>query len=248
MPRERRIAFISDIHANLEALTAVLDDARTQEVTDFICLGDVVGYNADPCACIALIRELGCVTVCGNHDYYCSDPAVDINDFQDTAASVIEWTRRQLSDADLRWLRSLPLTATTQGITAVHSTLDNPKHWRYVFDAYDAADNFNAQKTRVCFHGHTHVPMIFSRNGDRLIRIPPTSGLLDKGMYFINVGSVGQPRDGIPEASYAIYAARGLMDCNIIFRRVPYDVETAIAKVRRANLPDKLVDRLYSGR
>lgn len=251
MPRAKRYAIISDIHANIEALDAVIADARSQAVDDFICLGDVVGYNAAPSECIQRIRELGCKVVKGNHDHYCSDPSVNLDDFQPNAASVIEWTRRNISEEETRWLHNLPLTAVNMGFTLVHSTLDSPEHFRYAFDNLDAADSFNCQHTRVCFHGHTHVPCIFMRgtgpNKDIIQKFGPTNGLLDHGNYFINVGSVGQPRDGIPKACYLIFTAEGLTKLSIEFRRVDYDIESAVRRIEQAGLPERLITRLYTG-
>ena len=217
MPRPRRYAIISDIHANIEALDAVLADAKAQGVDDIVCLGDVVGYNAAPSQCIRRVRELGCKVVKGNHDHYCSDPSVNLDDFQPNAASVIEWTRRNISEDDTRWLSELPFTATLMGFTIVHSTLDSPEHFRYAFDTLDAADSFNCQRTRVCFHGHT------------------------------NVGSVGQPRDGDPRACYLIYTTEGLTKLSIEFRRVDYDIESAVRRIEEAGLPGRLITRLYTG-
>ncbi len=242
-------AILGDIHANLEALDAVLDDARQQGVTDFYCLGDVVGYNANPHECIAKIRELGCATVRGNHDHYCSHDE-SLEDFQPNAANVIAWTRRLLSDEDEKWLHDLPLSIVMPGITLVHGTLDMPERWGYVFDLLDAEAHFSYQTTPICFHGHTHVPVIFDRYGTAVDRTdPPKTGERMKAAfgrrYFINVGSVGQPRDGDPRSSYVLYRPKTR---EIEFRRVPYDVETAADKVRKAGLPERLAVRLLFGR
>lgn len=249
MLKARRYAIISDIHANIEALDAVIADAKAQAVDTFVCLGDVVGYNAAPGECIRRIRELGCKVVKGNHDHYCSDPNVDLNDFQPNAASVIEWTRRNLSSDDIRWLHDLPLTAKVMGFTIVHSTLDTPDHFRYAFDNRDAKDSFNCQTTRVCFHGHTHVPCIFIKQRDEedILKLGPVSGLLEQGNYFINVGSVGQPRDGVPKACYCIYSVESLSKMAIEFRRVDYDIESAVRRIEAAGLPERLITRLYTG-
>lgn len=244
-------AIISDIHANIEALDAVIADARAQGVEDFVCLGDVVGYNAAPAECIQRIRKLGCKVVKGNHDHYCSDPTVNLDDFQPNAASVIEWTRRNISEDDSHWLRSLPLTATIRGFSIVHSTLDSPEHFRYAFDTLDAADSFNHQHARVCFHGHTHVPCIFRRmpggNNDAILKLNAADGVLDQGNYFINVGSVGQPRDGDPRACYLLFTMEGLTKLSITYRRVDYDVDSAVQRIERAGLPARLINRLYTG-
>ncbi|MDO4527440.1 MAG: metallophosphoesterase family protein [bacterium] len=248
----KRYAIISDIHANIEALEAVIRDAEAMHVDTFVCLGDVVGYNASPSECIRRIRKLGCKVVKGNHDHYCSHPDVDLDDFQPNAASVIEWTRRNISDDDTEWLHNLPLSLKFMGFTLVHSTLDSPGHFRYAFSKEDALDSFLSQGTRVCFHGHTHVPCIFRRRPggetchdiDKLIA---ADGRLDPGNYFINVGSVGQPRDGDPRACYVIFDVHSLNDLEIQFRRVDYDVEAAISHIQEAGLPDRLVQRLYTG-
>lgn len=251
MAKPKRYAIISDIHSNIEALDAVIEDAHAQGVTDFVCLGDVVGYNAAPRECIQRIRELGCKVVKGNHDHYCSDPSVDLDDFQPNAASVIEWTRRNISEEDTRWLYNLPLSAVIMGFTIVHSTLDSPSHFRYAFDKQDAEDSFNYQRTRVCFHGHTHVPCIFRRTtsgaSHGILKLGAANGLLEQGNYFINVGSVGQPRDGIPKACYLIFTAEGMTKLSIEFRRVDYDVDAAVQRIKDAGLPERLINRLYTG-
>lgn len=249
---EARFAILGDVHANLEALQAVLEDARSQSVTGFYCLGDVVGYNANPQECIDIIREIDAVTICGNHDYYCSH-AKSLEDFQPHAAAVIDWTRRQLNQPSVKWLSELPMSRTLfpYSMTLVHGTLDAPELWGYVFDTIDAEAHFTYQQTAVCFHGHTHVPVVFEKRGGDVSRYPaPPSGtrvsLASVGhKYFINVGSVGQPRDEIPQSSYLIFEPRSRI---IEFRRVDYDIETAADKVRRAGLPSRLADRLLVGR
>lgn len=249
MATPRRYAIISDIHANIEALEAVIADATAQHVDEFVCCGDVVGYNAAPAECIHRIRKLGCKVVKGNHDHYCSAPDVNLDDFQPNAASVIEWTRRNISEGDTAWLRELPFTANVMGVTFVHSTLDSPQHFRYAFDRLDAKDSFAYQKTRVCFHGHTHVPCIFRRatSGAEVEKLIPVNGTLESGNYFINVGSVGQPRDGIPQACYLILTMTSVANLAIEFRRVDYDIESAVRRIEAAGLPERLITRLYTG-
>lgn len=237
-------AILGDIHANLEALNVVLDDCRAQGVTDYLCTGDLVGYNACPRECLEAIRSLGCPVVIGNHDFYvCSQQNLD--DFNAAAAQVVEWTREQLSADDLEWLRQLPFTRTATGITIVHSTMDNPGNFGYVFDNLQAEANFTRQMTPLCFHGHTHCPMIYEKQMSGVYRIDPQDFTLPAGRkYFINVGSVGQPRDGDPRATYVIYdpAKR-----QIRFRRLDYDVAAAQARIRAAGLPDRLAERLQFG-
>lgn len=243
---EKKYAILGDIHANSDALRAVIDDARSQSVTDFLCVGDVVGYNADPSTCISLIRDdLAAITIRGNHDHYCSYEE-RLDDFQPLAASVIDWTRRQLSAADAAWLRNLPLQQLHMGLGLVHSTLDMPDRWGYVFDMLDAEAHFNYQSTTLSFHGHTHVPIVFAKQGGEVMRYEPSTFHVALGTkYFINVGSVGQPRDGDPRSSYVIFSPKTR---TIDFRRVAYDVEAAMARNVRANLPDRLAKRLLVGR
>ncbi|MDX9868324.1 MAG: metallophosphoesterase family protein [Kiritimatiellia bacterium] len=241
---DRKYAILGDIHANLEALTAVVGDAREKGVTDFVCVGDVVGYNASPSECIRMIRELGCVTVRGNHDHYCSyDESLD--DFQPLAASVIAWTRRQLSEEDGKWLRDLPYQKACGGFTLVHSTLDMPERWGYVFDTLAAEANFSYQMTALCFHGHTHVPMIYEKQRE-VMRVEPCKVKLAFGQkFFVNVGSVGQPRDADPRSAYVLYCAKTK---EFEFVRVPYDIEAAMEKNLKAGLPERLALRLAQGR
>jgi len=243
---DKRFAILGDIHANSDALAAVIEDARSQSATDFLCVGDIVGYNADPVGCIALVRDqLAAVTVRGNHDHYCSYDE-RLNDFQPLAASVIDWTRRQLSDDDSTWLRQLPLQKAHMGIGLVHSTLDMPDHWGYVFDLLDAEAHFNYQSTTLSFHGHTHVPVVFAKQGGDVMRFEPSTFHAGIGTkYFINVGSVGQPRDGDPRSSYVLFCSKTR---TIEFRRVAYDVEAAMGRNLRAGLPERFVKRLALGR
>ncbi len=243
----RVYAVLGDIHANIDALNAVLDDARAQGVTHFVCVGDVVGYNAAPAACIRAVRdELGCPCVRGNHDHYVSDPGTNLADFHPSAAQVVEWTRSQLAADDVQWLHDLPLQKPVMGFMLVHATLDKPDHWGYVFENQQAEANFSYQYTPLCFHGHTHVPIIYSNEPGGVIHYQPRDFTLELGQrLFINVGSVGQPRDGDPRASYVVYdmAAR-----QIRFRRVAYDVQAAMARNRLAGLPEKCASRLEIGR
>lgn len=243
----RVYAVLGDIHANIDALNAVLDDARAQGVTHFVCVGDVVGYNAAPAACIRAVRdELGCPCVRGNHDHYVSDPGTNLADFHPSAAQVVEWTRSQLAADDVQWLHDLPLQKPVMGFMLVHATLDKPDHWGYVFENQQAEANFSYQYTPLCFHGHTHVPIIYSNEPGGVVHYQPRDFTLELGQrLFINVGSVGQPRDGDPRASYVVY---DMTARQIRFRRVAYDVQAAMARNRLAGLPEKCASRLEIGR
>ena len=239
-----RYAIISDIHANLEALESVLNDARDNKCTHFVCLGDIVGYNANPHECVARIQELDCPIVKGNHDEQASLDESS-RDFNEMAEAAIQWTRDNLTEEDKDWLQDLKLQRQVRDFTIVHATLDTPGQWGYVFNNLDAATSFTYQHTTVCFFGHTHVPMAFIKDEgvqrqqiDKL-RIEPGK------KYFINVGSVGQPRDGDWHAAYCIYH----VDSNLVEqRRLKYDLASAQKKIIEAGLPHMLAERLSVGR
>jgi diadenosine tetraphosphatase ApaH/serine/threonine PP2A family protein phosphatase len=237
-------AIIGDIHGNWEALSAVLKDAHEYGVTHYVCLGDIVGYNANPVECLEKIREINCVSVCGNHDHYCSFDD-DLTGFHPLAADAVDWTRRQLVDEQQKFLADLKLVQRVDNFTIVHSTLDMPEMWGYVFESLEAEASFTYQMTTVCFYGHTHVPMAFEKGtelvGGTYMRIRINLG----HKYLINAGSIGQPRDGDPRAAYVVYHFEKR---EIELRRIPYDVATAQDKIRKAGLPERLAARLAIGR
>jgi predicted phosphodiesterase len=239
-----KYAILGDIHGNWEALSAVLDDAKAQGVSNFVCVGDIVGYNADPRRCLEKIRELECGVVRGNHDHYVShDESLD--DFHPLAANVVDWTRRQLTDEEIAYLRGLRLTRVVGGFSIVHSTMDMPEKWGYVFDTLEAEAHFNYQATSVCFFGHTHVPLAFEKSN----RV--TSSMYQKvrvtmgRKYFVNVGSVGQPRDGDPRCGYVVYDTKNR---EIEIRRLAYDLAKTQEKILKAGLPERLARRLEIGK
>jgi diadenosine tetraphosphatase ApaH/serine/threonine PP2A family protein phosphatase len=211
-----KYAIIADIHAHFGALQAVMRDAEQQGCTHTACLGDSVGYWDKPKECVDIIRAMGMTCVKGNYDEYCSN-ATNLEGFNPPAAEVIRWTRSQLTEDDRHWLRNLPLVANVAGFTLVHGSLKEPAKWGYVFDGLAAAASFTCQKTAVCFFGHTHVPVSFAR--DSVVRGGTYSKLkIEPGRkYFINVGSVGQPRDGNPKAAYV---TQDLEERSIDLRRV----------------------------
>jgi predicted phosphodiesterase len=239
-----RFAIFSDIHANLEAFEAVMADARARKCTDFVCLGDVVGYNANPRECVAQVREMDCPIVKGNHDEQAS-LIESSRDFNEMAEQAIQWTRDNLTEDDKEWLRDLRLQRQVRDFTIVHATLDTPEQWGYVFNNLDAAASFTYQHTTVCFFGHTHVPMAFIRDDGvhrvrmEQLRIEPSK------KYFINVGSVGQPRDADWRAAYCVY---DIENNSVEQRRLKYDVATAQKKIINAGQPHLLADRLAIGR
>ena len=238
-----KIAVVSDIHANWHALEAVLADMPA--VAEVICLGDIVGYNAEPLKCLDFVREKRWPTLVGNHDRACTD--VDILDwFNDDAAKAIEWTVNQLGKERLDWLAGLPdENHIGEEILLVHGS-PRDHIYEYILDVPTAEANLDLIGEQVCFHGHTHVPGIFRREEGTLKHDYAIGGVYKlEGPSLVNPGSVGQPRDGIPDASYAIWdRLAGTFE----FRRVAYDREGAKAAIRASRLPERFADRLDVGK
>ena len=239
-----RYAVIADIHANLDALEVVLADSKEQKCTHYCCVGDVVGYNANPRECLEIVRSMGMPVVKGNHDEYCSSEE-ELDGFNPHAAEAVNWTRKQLTPEDRQWLRDLKYVRLVASFSMVHATLDGPQRWGYVFDKLAAAASFTYQNTSVCFFGHTHVPVAFVR--DSVVRGGTYSKFrVEPGKkYFVNVGAVGQPRDGNPKAGYVVY---DLNEGTIELRRLDYDIPKAQKKIVEAGLPQRLADRLALGK
>ena len=240
-----RFAIFGDIHANLEALNAVLADAKAHGVTHYVCLGDVVGYAANPGECLEIVRSLECPVVQGNHDEQaCAND--DLAGFNPLAQHAIDWTRQQLSTEQKDWLRALKLVRQVRDFTIVHATLDTPQRWGYIFNQLDAEASFNYQHTQLCFYGHTHAPKAYVREGTHVRGQTFESLLIEAGKkYFVNVGSVGQPRDGDWHASYCLYTPA---EQAIQLRRLEYDIWSAQDKILAAGLPQRLADRLALGK
>ena len=240
-----RFAIFGDIHANLEALQAVLADAEANNCTHFVCVGDIVGYNANPHECLEIVRNMECPVVKGNHDEQASI-IEDLEGFNPLAEEAINWTRDNLTDADKEWLRDLRMVRQVRDFTIVHATLDTPGQWGYVFNQLDAGDSFNYQHTNVCFYGHTHSPRAYVKDGSSVKGLPLQRLLLEQNKkYFVNVGSVGQPRDGDWHAAYCIFSPA---EHQIQLRRIEYDINTAQDKIVAAGLPQRLADRLALGK
>lgn len=231
---------ISDIHANLEALTSVLDDAHASGVKRFICLGDIVGYNANPAACVDIIRGLNCAVVKGNHDAYASGDIIP-EGVNGRARASLEWTREQLRPAQLEWLQSLPMSRRVGAMEIVHASMYEPENWHYVVNGIEAILHFHFQQTRVCFFGHIHQQMYFSTEERRTNRDFDKFSLEGDHQYFVNVGSVGQPRSDDKRAEYVIYDT---LEQSVEPRKVEYDIDEACRKIREAGLPEHNALRL----
>lgn len=239
-----RFAIISDIHANQEALEAVQQDIQAMGCTSIACLGDIVGYNASPSECLEIIRTLDCPVVKGTHDEAASSDN-NPEKMNPVAYNALMWTRSQLSEEQKEWLRRLRMVRNVPPFTIVHSTLDQPSLWHYIVNKFDAVSNFNFQFTNICFHGHTHVPKIFVFENGGATEYAANDFCPEPGKkYFINVGSVGQPRDNDWRASYCVFDT----DTNAVyFRRVEYDIAKTQQKILDAGLPPMLAERLGKG-
>ncbi|MCX6639739.1 MAG: metallophosphoesterase family protein [bacterium] len=239
-----KIAFISDIHGNLEALQTALKVIDNRRVDEVICLGDIVGYGANPAECLDLVRSVASRTVLGNHDASVSGQE-GLDYFNDFARAAVTWTQSMLTSDQMEYLRSLPLSLQLEHLHLVHGTPGNPQKWEYIFSSYDAARQFSFICGKVCFVGHSHVPGDYhekwrdhlSSTEDRVTDAPSSRRI-------VNIGSVGQPRDRDPRLCFVVYDTE--MD-HVEFVREEYNVEAAAGKIRRAGLPEFLADRLLWG-
>lgn len=244
-----RIALMSDIHANREAMEAVLADADARGVTDFVLLGDIIGYGPDPAWCVEKTMALvaaGATVVRGNHDQALGDPTVSMNT---VARGVIDWTATVLDDEQKVFLSGLPMSVTLEDRLYVHADASAPGRFHYVTDADAAAAHFAGSTARLSFCGHVHRPALYALGAaGKVTGFTPTRAtsipLLPQRRWLSVVGAVGQPRDGDPAAGYALlHTETG----EICFLKVPYDRDKTIAKIRAAGLPETLAARLSKG-
>ncbi|HOK08515.1 MAG TPA: metallophosphoesterase family protein [Candidatus Hydrogenedens sp.] len=238
-------AIISDIHANAEALKTVLDAIDKEKIERIVCLGDVVGYNASPNECINILKERDIPTILGNHDAV----ACELEEpwgFNAVALPAILWTRRELTEENREWLQRLPDTLNFGDFAAVHGAPKN--HNTYIFTWEDVPPFlyfFEEQNVTLCFYGHTHIPSVISSEGTYSIDEDGTFKLKDGKTYFINPGSVGQPRDGDARASFGILDTETITYRQI---RIEYNIEVTAQQVLEASLHPFLAERLHHGR
>lgn len=242
-----RYAIIADIHANLAAFTAVLVDIEHRgEVDELWCLGDVVGYGPDPHECIVVLSQTNHVCVAGNHDW-AAIGKLDTSEFNPDAAAACRWTAQQLNREDRNYLNQLPQVIQKDDFTLVHGSPRYPI-WEYLLSTSIAEENFAYFKSQFCLVGHSHVPLVFKHSDTGTCSFSQFSssvGLaLAKNRLIINPGAVGQPRDGDPRASYAIYDSESKL---MRLYRVPYDIRATQDKMVKHNLPMRLVNRLSYG-
>lgn len=240
---EEPVAFISDIHANLQALEAVIADIQAQGVREVVCLGDIVGYGGNPTECVNLIRAAGISCVRGNHDAFAGGTTPLPTDSGDLEAAC-QWMRRQLGEDNCRWLGNLPFTFSGDDFDAVHASLHQPERWNYLDIAPAAALHFKHQVKPVSFVGHTHQPKMWIEG----MELPSAEGGIESlrcnRLQVVNIGSVGQPRDEDERACYTIYRRK---EREICWRRVTYDIDGAQRAIIHAGLPPRHATRLELG-
>ena len=241
------IAVFSDIHANLEALQAAFEDMGARHPTLRVCLGDIVGYAANPAQCLDAIRKSGCSVILGNHDEAAATD-IDLGQMREVAKRGIEFARRKLSAEQRNYLAYLPLTLSHGDCQFVHASLNNPEKWNYLMEKSELMQHFRSQTHPFCFCGHTHVPGVWHQNAGGNIKSWLGMGRIEipcGGKTLINVGSVGQPRDLCADACYAVFNPAGRW---VEFRRVKYNIARARRKIDRAGLPAYAGQRLLLGR
>lgn len=244
------IALFADIHANRQAFEACLAHAREQQVDRYAFLGDYVGYGADPEWVVEKVGEFvnqGAIAIVGNHDRAVSDPTLPMNR---NAQIAIAWTRNQLGASARELLDRLPMTVEEGGRLYAHGDASAPSRFVYVVDSDVARHSIESTRAPVTIVGHVHMPAIYSlAQTGKLTLFQPVPGVsipvLRQRRWLMVLGSVGQPRDGNPAASYSIFNTD---TSEVTFLRVPYDIETAAARIREAGLPAPLADRLARGR
>lgn len=244
------IALLTDIHGNREALSACLAHARLMKVDRFVFLGDYVGYGADPAWVVETVAAMvgeGAIALLGNHDAAIEGSDEDMNSL---AREAIHWTRAQLRPEHRAFLSELPLVHEEGNVLYVHANGYAPSGWHYITDAIEAARHFSRVSAHITFCGHVHVPMLYHMSSTAKVGsfTPVTHNeipLLPTRTWLAVIGAVGQPRDGVPAANYAIFDTAHQ---SLRYFRVPYDTATAARKVREAGLPEKLAQRLEQGR
>lgn len=246
-------AILSDVHGNLEALRAVLDDCVCQGAERIMFLGDAVGYGADPGPCIELLRSRAHVMIMGNHDGACAAGS-DIEGLNPHAAEALLWTRHILPPHEISFLTELPMELREDGMLFVHGSPYEPNRWHYILSEHDAERGFSSCRDQLVFVGHTHKPLTCIETGRKRVfggevrRVEldysTTMSLSVNRRYILNAGSVGQPRDHDPRAAYGLYDSSS---STFLVRRVPYDWDEASRKILRNGLPGFLADRIKEG-
>ncbi len=228
----------------------MISDAESGDIQRYVCLGDIVGYNADPAACLDLVQGLDCPVIKGNHDE-AATLTCDLPHFNPLAMKGVEYSRRALKPEKLAYLQCLPMTLGFRGFAVVHATMYQPQNWQYVYSHEEVWQCIQFQPGRLCFIGHTHSPMIYFEEAGRINVVEMKSNtsipidLESKRRYLVNVGSVGQPRDGDWRACYVIFDDG---KNTIEFRRLSYNINATKKRITEVALPEILSQRLSLGR
>ncbi|MFB3897620.1 MAG: metallophosphoesterase [bacterium] len=240
-----RIAIFSDIHGNLEALSTVLKYLEEEGITNYICGGDIVGYGANPNECVDMVAALDCPVVMGNHDHAALG-LTDITYFNPTARAALLWTRETLTLERKKFLNQLEFTYQANNMVLVHASPRHPEQWEYILSLESAETNFAYFKEQICFIGHSHQPFFVAMAEDGIVTLITENPLQLKkeSRYIINVGSIGQPRDGNPNSSIAIFDSDKQ---TVSLVRIPYDIKKTQLKIVNAGLPHSLAQRLENG-
>jgi predicted phosphodiesterase len=241
-----KVAVISDIHANRQAFEATLEAVAASEAAELWCLGDLVGYGADPNVCVALAREHAAVCLAGNHDLAVTGD-IPLSEFSRGASLAAQWTREVIAPENLAFLQSLSPQGQEEQVGLYHASPRDPV-WEYVLSTLLAEMCLDEQRHRICLIGHSHVALSFVRHaGELATGEPRRDGVrldIASGEWLLNPGSVGQPRDGDPRAAWLLL---DLDDLTVSFQRTEYDVAGAAGAIRAARLPDSLAERLEYG-
>ena len=242
-----RYALLGDIHGNTEALTVILNSIKEQQIDKIVCLGDVVGYGAEPVQCLNMIRDLKCDVIAGNHDW-AAVGKLSIDMFNAYAKAAALWTREQLAPDQKEWLANLPLTITYEHCAVAHGTFHQPEAFNYIQTVFDAQQSFEALKkmgARLGFLGHSHVPVGFFDTDPITYTLDPEMPVDADLAMIVNAGSVGQPRDENNKASFAVFDTA---TAAVTINRLEYDIDAAANKIRAVGLPEILAARLYQGK
>ena len=239
-----RYAIFSDIHSNLEALEVVLSEYEKRNIDKYYCLGDIVGYAANPKECIQIIQDRKIDTIAGNHDWAVS-ARFGVNYFNEYAKAAVLWTQNKISDAEKEFLDKLELVRNEVDFVLVHGTLIEPEKFHYMLNGYVVSKTFELMGCELCFVGHTHRAEAFIKKDDKISNSTKARVKIQEDtQYIINVGSVGQPRDNNPKACFCIYDSD---EKEVEFLRIEYDRASAQSKIINGGLPIFLAQRLSTG-
>lgn len=239
-----KYGILGDIHGNIEALDSVLEEMEKQGVKQYISVGDIVGYGANPSECLARVRSLKAVIVAGNHDQAIAG-LLSPEFFNVYAKESVFWTQKNLSQEEINYLRNLNLIEQVDNFTVTHASLYYPENFDYIQTSYDAHLSFDNQKTPLAFIGHSHIPVVFFKRRTVTYSQANDVKVNSADRILVNVGAIGQPRDDNPDSVCAVYDSD---DGVVKLKRIKYDIGKAASKIKKAGLPDILAERLKFGR